>query len=99
VLPSGALQFVSCDPGDEFENQSRIGTARELIGWRIVELATIEAVLEAGGGDAELVGALDQVAAAGIGVELATLPLDISAADAADSARAAVARVLNSPAE
>jgi hypothetical protein len=99
VLPSGALQFVSCDPGEEFDNQSRIGTARELIGWRIAELATVEAVLEAGGGDAKLIGALDQVAAAGIGVELATLPLDISPADAADSARAAVARVLNSPTE
>jgi hypothetical protein len=99
VLPSGALQFVSCDPGDELDNQSRIGTARELIGWRIAELATVEAVLEAGGGDAELVAALDQVAAAGIGVELATLPLDIAPADAADSARAAVAGVLNSPTE
>ena len=99
VLPSGALQLISCDPGTELDDQGRLGTARELIGWRIADLATIEAVAGAGGSDADITAALDQVEASGIGAELAVLPLDISPAEAADAARAAVDRVLNASAE
>jgi len=94
VLPDGTLQFVSCDPGQGFENQSRLGTARELVGWRIAELATIEAVMTAGGSGADLAAALSQIEASNVGEELAILPLDVSSPEAADAARTAVAAVL-----
>lgn len=94
VLADGTLQLVSCDPGMGFEVPSRIGTARELVGWRIAELATIEAVATAGGSDAELAAAWTIVEESNVGAELASLPPDTSPADAADAARNAVASVL-----
>jgi hypothetical protein len=96
VLPDGTLQLLTCDPGAGFENGSRLGVARELVGWRTAQLATIEAVVAAGGGPAELAEALERVSASGVGAELALLPLDATPADAAGSARSAVAAVLAS---
>ncbi|RLE23034.1 MAG: hypothetical protein DRJ50_06795 [Actinobacteria bacterium] len=99
VLPDGTLQFVSCDPGEGFDSQSRLGTARELVGWRIAELATFEAVTDSGGTSADFAVAMGQVNAAGVAAELAVLPLDITPAEAADAAREAVAGVLQNSGE
>ncbi|HYN33296.1 MAG TPA: hypothetical protein VES40_11775, partial [Ilumatobacteraceae bacterium] len=49
VLADGTLQLVSCDPGVGFETSNRLGAARELVGWRTAELATLEAVRTSGG--------------------------------------------------
>lgn len=91
VLDDGTLQLVSCDPGAGFENPSRLGVARELIGWRTAELATLEAV---GDNDAEFAQAWSTVEASNVGVDLAALPADTTPAQAATAARTAVGAVL-----
>ena len=92
VLGDGTLQVVSCDPGAGFDNGSRLGIARELIGWRIAELATVEALADAG--DAELATAWAAVEASNVGVELASLPPETAPAAAATAARDAVQAIL-----
>jgi hypothetical protein len=92
VLPDGTLQLVSCDPGAGFETGGRLGAARELVGWRMAELATIEAV--AGAGDAELASAWSAVESSSVGADLGSLPGDTAPSKAAATARAAVAAVL-----
>ena len=94
VLPDGALQLVSCDPGAGFESLSRLGVAHELMGWRMAELATIEVVTDGGGADAELAAAWAAVEASSVGVDLASLPPETTPADAAAAARDAVGAVL-----
>jgi hypothetical protein len=57
VLPDGALQLVSCDPGAGFDAGTRPGLVHELLAWRTAELATVEAARADGGGEAEQVAA------------------------------------------
>ena len=44
----GVLQLRTCDPGAGFVNGSRFGVARELVRWRLVELAARERALVLG---------------------------------------------------
>jgi hypothetical protein len=83
VLPDGSLQLVSCDPGAGFDAGVRPGIARELIAWRTVELATIEAVRASGGGEAELSGAWALVQAAPVATDLMDLPATTTPAEMA----------------
>ena len=94
VLADGTLQLVSCDPGVGFESPNRLGVARELIGWRTAQLATLEGVRTASGTDADAATAWATVEASNVGVELGALPGDTSPAESAAAARAAVAAVL-----
>ncbi len=94
VLADGTLQLVSCDPGVGFEIPNRLGVARELVGWRTAELATLEAVRTANGTDADAAAAWVAVEASNVGVDLGALPGDTSPAESAAAARAAVAAVL-----
>jgi hypothetical protein len=94
VLADGTLQLVSCDPGVGFENPNRLGVARELVGWRTAELATLEAVRTANGTEVDAAAAWAAVVASNVGVDLGLLPGDTSPAESAAAARAAVAAVL-----
>ena len=94
VLADGTLQLVSCDPGVGFENPNRLGVARELVGWRTAELATLEAVRTASGTEADAAAAWAAVEASNVGVDLGALPGDTPPAESAAAARAAVAAVL-----
>jgi hypothetical protein len=90
VLPDGALQVVGCDPGVGFDTPTRLGVARELVGWRIAELATIEAVAVAQGTATDFEAAWAIVEASDVPVQLAALPPETTPQDAAKEARAAV---------
>ncbi len=94
VLDDGTLQLVTCDPGVGFENPNRLGVARELVGWRTAELATLEAVRAADGTEADVAAAWAAVEASTVGVDLGALPGDTTPAESAAAARAAVAAVL-----
>jgi hypothetical protein len=94
VLADGTLQLVTCDPGVGFETVNRLGVARELVGWRTAELATLEAIRTANGTEADAAAAWAAVEASTVGVDLGALPGDTSPAESADAARAAVAAVL-----
>jgi hypothetical protein len=94
VLPDGSLQLVSCDPGAGFDAGVRPGIARELIAWRTVELATIEAVRASGGGEAELSGAWALVQAAPVATDLMDLPATTTPAEMALAAREGVGALL-----
>jgi hypothetical protein len=88
VLPDGTLQLVSCDPGAGFDARTRPGVARELLSWRMAELATMEAAVYGGGGEAQFVEAWAFVEASPMALELMTLPATTSPADMALAARA-----------
>jgi hypothetical protein len=90
VLADGALQIVGCDPGVGFDTPTRLGAARELVGWRIAELATIEAVAAAQGTATDLDAAWSIVEASDVPVQLAALPPETTPQDAAAQARSAV---------
>ena len=90
VLPDGTLQLVSCDPGIGFEASARPNVARELLSWRMAELATIEAVRGGGGGDAELVAAWTFVQASPVALDLMALAPSATPAEMATAARDAV---------
>jgi hypothetical protein len=88
VLPDGTLQLVSCDPGAGFDAGTRPGVARELLSWRMAELATMEAAVYGGGGETQFVDAWAFVAASPMALELMALPPTTSPADMAVAARA-----------
>ena len=88
VLPDGTLQLVSCDPGAGFDAGTRPGVARELLAWRMAELATMEAAVYGGGGEAQFVDAWAFVEASPMVLELMTLPSTTSPAEMAVAARA-----------
>ena len=90
VLPDGTLQLVSCDPGVGLDAAARPAVARELLAWRMAELATMEAVRVGGGGEAELVDAWAFVQASPVAIDLTTLPPSASPAEMAAAARDAV---------
>ena len=90
VLPDGTLQLVSCDPGVGFVNAARADVARELLSWRVAELATMEAVRFGGGGEAELAEVWAFVQASPVAVDLMALPPTATPAEVATTARDAV---------
>ncbi|MET0661945.1 MAG: hypothetical protein ABWZ42_02330, partial [Ilumatobacteraceae bacterium] len=94
IALDGSLQFVSCDPGGGFVGANRIGTARELIGWRSAELATINAVVADGGGETDIAGALARLMESGIGAQLAASLAGDTPEQTADAASAAVADIV-----
>ena len=97
VGADGNLQMQSCDPGTQTIVSTRLGVARELVGWRSAELATVSGVLAAGGGAPEITAALDRLAVSTVGAQLATGPVDQSPADSAAAARAAVEPIVTPP--
>jgi hypothetical protein len=88
VLPDGTLQLVSCDPGAGFDAATRPGVARELLSWRMAELATMEAAIYGGGGEAQFLDAWTFVEASPMALDLMSLPPTTSPADMAVAARA-----------
>ncbi len=70
VLPDGTLQLVSCDPGSGFDGAARPGVARELLSWRMAELATMEAAAYGGGGEAQFLEAWAFVEASPMALDL-----------------------------
>ena len=70
VLADGSLQLVTCDPGVGYETVDPLGVARELVGWRTAELATLEAVRASNGTEAEAAAAWAVVEASTVGVDL-----------------------------
>lgn len=96
VQGDGTLQLTTCDPGSRFDNGSRIGVGRELIGWRMAELATTVAVTANGGDADDVAAAWAAVEATNVPVDLANLPFDTTPAAAAATAEAAVTAVLPS---
>jgi hypothetical protein len=87
VLPDGTLQLVACDPGAGFDARMRPGVARELLAWRMAELATLEAVAYGGGDETQFTDAWTFVAASPMALELMALPPTTSPADLAVAAR------------
>jgi hypothetical protein len=96
VLDDGTLQLVACDPGAGFVHPARPGVARELLAWRVAELAMSEFLATApstdGLPDRDAAWAL--VVGSGLPAELAALAPETSPAAMADIARAGVADVL-----
>ncbi len=90
VLPDGALQLVSCDPGAGFDARTRPGLVHELLAWRTAELATLEAVRGGGGGEAELAAAWSFAQESQVALDLMTLPSSATPAEMAIAARDAV---------
>jgi hypothetical protein len=88
VLPDGALQLVSCDPGAGFDARTRPGVARELVSWRLAELITNVAVTLVGGDDAQFADAWAFVEASPMPLELMALPPTTPPADMVAAARA-----------
>jgi hypothetical protein len=88
VLPDGTLQLVSCDPGPGFDAATRPGVARELLSWRMAELATAEAAVYGGGGEAQFLDAWTFVEASPMALELMNLPATTPPAEMAVAARA-----------
>ena len=99
VGADGGLQLVSCDPGAQAVADDRVsGSARELIGWRSAELATIAGVIAAGGGEAEIAAALGRLAASDVGAQLASSPVDQSPRRCCRRSTAAVEPIVTPPA-
>jgi hypothetical protein len=100
VHPDGTLQLVSCDPGDGFVHPTRPGVARELVAWRVAELATYDHLLADSTGDAQAVPssvfdpAWFAVAASDLPISLAGLPPDTPLDVIATTAREGVVTVL-----
>jgi hypothetical protein len=90
ALPDGTLQLASCDPGADFVSGARPDVARELLSWRMAELATMEAVRVGGGGATELVDAWAFVQASPVAVDLMALPPTATPAEMATAAKDAV---------
>jgi hypothetical protein len=90
VLPDGTLQLVSCDPGAGFDSAARPEAARELLSWRMTELATMEAVRVGGGGAAEFVEAWAFVQASPVALDLMAVAPAATPTEMATAARDAV---------
>ena len=91
VLPDGALQLVSCDPGAGVDARTRPSLAHELLAWRTAELATLEAVRAGGGGEAEQVAAWAFVGGQSqVPLDLMNVPPTATPGEMATAARTAV---------
>jgi hypothetical protein len=98
TLADGSYQLVSCDPGVNFDSTARFGVARELIRWRLVELAALENVDPQGGTPEQRIAEVTRVQQTQSGIALMGLPFDTSAEESARLARLAAAPVLGVPA-
>jgi hypothetical protein len=87
----------TCDPGAGFEVGARLGSARELVGRRAVELATVVGVTAAGGSRIDVDAALERLAESDAGTIVASLPNDTPSERLAEAAEAAVADVVDPP--
>ena len=90
VLPDGAQQLSSCDPGTGFESGARFGVAREIARWRTVELAAIENIDPQASTAVDLALAVQQVRATQAGLPMLELQFDATYADSARVARGLV---------
>ena len=95
VLADGSLQLVTCDPGAGVEIATRGGVARELVGWRTAELATVEAVGANDGTAADVDAAWAIVRASDMGPSLAALPAGTTPVDTANAARGALTELFS----
>lgn len=93
-LPDSSVQLRSCEPTGEWATKARFGISRELLGWRAAELATVVAVTDRGGNEAELSVALAALPAIPSVQALVALPAGSTAGEVADSARAAAVDVV-----
>lgn len=87
----GVLQLRTCDPGTGFESGSRFGVARELVRWRLVELAVRERSLTLGR-DPDV--AIAELRLSGAGERLLGGPFDVSPDDERASARQIASELL-----
>ena len=90
VLPDGALQLSSCDPGAGFESGARFGVAREIARLRSVELAALEIVDPQTGTAADRAFVVEQVRATQAGLPMIEQPFDTPYIDSARVARSLV---------
>lgn len=97
VLDDGTLQLVSCDPGPQFNAPVTLGAHRALLGWRVAELATAEAVRASGSADfdTDFAWAWVFVASSTLPDELAALPSSTAPAAFVEAARTGVATILS----
>lgn len=95
VLDDGTLQLLSCDPGPGFRTPVNAGAHWALLGWRVAELATIEAVRAGGSTDLEtdVAAAWPFVGGSSIAEDLAALPSTTTPAELADAGRATIAAI------
>ena len=98
-LDETAVQFRTCDPGDEFESTARMGIARSLVAFQATELAAIVEVAEAGGDQPMLDAVIVRVRAAGAATSVLALPPTSSPDEVAEAARAAVAPFVDASTE
>jgi hypothetical protein len=98
VLDDGTLQLASCDPGPGFQTPVRPNVARELVAWRVTELAALEtiAATDPADPDADFAFAWPFVAGSSTVDDLVALPSTTAPADYAAAARQAVQAVFNS---
>ncbi|WP_395155254.1 hypothetical protein [Ilumatobacter sp.] len=90
VLPDGAQQLSSCDPGAGFESGARFGVAREIARLRSVELAALENVDPQTGTAADRALVVEQVRATQAGLLMLEQPFDTPYVDSARVARSLV---------
>ncbi|MGB0112445.1 MAG: hypothetical protein WBP59_04445 [Ilumatobacteraceae bacterium] len=93
VLEDGTLQLVTCDPGAAFQAPLRPSAARELIAWRMAELATMEAVGTTDPTDADFVSAWPFTQNSDVAISVADLPPEATPAEVAVATRAGIARI------
>ena len=91
VLPDGALQLSTCDPGPSLSAPLRTSVVAELVAYRSLELATAAAVAEQGGGDPEFDFAWSLIAPSNMPGDVAALPAGTPPSSIAASAIDAVA--------
>lgn len=91
ALPDGSLQLSSCDPGPAFSAPLRTTVVQELIAYRVLELATAEAVAEQGGGDPEFAYVWSLITGSTMPNDVAALSSGSPPGQIATSARDAVA--------
>lgn len=91
------LELRTCDPGDVFTSNARFGVARDLIAWQAAELATISAVIDAGGDQMQVDLALGRLAESNAFDQVLALEVTASSTEVAEAARSAVASVATVP--
>lgn len=97
VLDDGSMQLASCDPGAAFPTPIRPTAARELLAWRVAELAAIDAIAQADPVDpaADFAFGWPFVVGSSTVDEIVALPPEATPADIAATARGAIDRTFN----
>ena len=94
ALPDSNVQLRSCDPAGVYNSNIRFGVARELMGWRAVELQVTNLVVAQGGTDSDIAAAIARVGSTPTAVAVAQLPAGTSPADLAAAAQVAASDVI-----